>query len=122
MISRCTRRGATCHRYEEREAFQESLLETVAGSLFAYGMYERAGAFFEKLGDAHRAMEAYRKGQAYGRAVELSRRAFQARRRRSPYRIPFRRCCCCSAAQPGTTPGPRRRRARGAVGRLPRLA
>ena len=39
----------------------------------------QAGAFYEKLEDPRRAMEAYRKGQAYGRAVELSRRAFQGR-------------------------------------------
>ena len=37
----------------------------------------QAGAFFERLDDTHRAMEAYRKGQAYARAVDLSRRAFQ---------------------------------------------
>ena len=43
-------------------------------------MYERAGQFFERLNDPLRAMEAYRKGQAYGRAVELSRRAFQVGR------------------------------------------
>jgi len=42
-------------------------------------MYEKAGAFFEKLDDSHRAMEAYRRGQAYARAVDLSRRAFQGR-------------------------------------------
>ena len=31
--------------------------------------YERAGQFFERLNDPQRAMEAYRKGQAYGRHV-----------------------------------------------------
>lgn len=41
-------------------------------------MHEKAGLFFEKLGDASRAMDSYRKGNAYARAVELSRRAFQA--------------------------------------------
>lgn len=51
----------------------------VGGALFSSGMFEKAGALYEKLGDAHRAMEAYRKGQAYARAVELSRRQFQGR-------------------------------------------
>jgi len=73
------RAAAIVNRYEERESFQPSLLETIAGALFANGMYERAGAFFEKLNDANRAMESYRKGQAYARAVDLSRRAFQGR-------------------------------------------
>ena len=42
-------------------------------------MFERAGAFYEQLNDPSRAMDSYRKGQAYGRAVELSRRCFQGR-------------------------------------------
>jgi len=73
------RQAAVVNRYEAREPFQPTLLETVAAALFASGMYEKAGSFFEKLNDPRRAMEAYRKGQAYGRAVELSRRAFQGR-------------------------------------------
>lgn len=73
------RAAAVVQRYEDREQFQPALLETVASALFQYGMYEKAGLFFEKLGDAQRAMDAYRKGSAFARAVELSRRAFQGR-------------------------------------------
>ena len=73
------RAAAVVSRYEAREAFQPALLETIAGQLFAAGMYEKAGAFFERLDDPRRAMDCYRKGQAYGRAVELSRRCFQGR-------------------------------------------
>ena len=73
------RAAAVVQRYEDREQFQPALLETVAGALFEYGMYEKAGHFYEKLGDASRAMDAYRKGSAFARAVELSRRAFQGR-------------------------------------------
>ena len=73
------RAAAIVTRYEAREAFQPALLETIAGQLFASGMYEKAGNFFERLDDPRRAMDCYRKGQAYGRAVELSRRCFQGR-------------------------------------------
>jgi len=73
------RAAAVVTRYEARETFQPTLLETLAAALFASGMYEKAGAFFEKLNDPHRAMDAYRKGHGYGRAVDLSRRAFQGR-------------------------------------------
>ena len=73
------RAAAIVSRYEARETFQKELLETIAGQLFASGMYEKAGAFFERLDDPRRAMDCYRKGQAYGRAVELSRRCFQGR-------------------------------------------
>jgi intraflagellar transport protein 172 len=73
------RAGAVVIRHEARETFQPALIETIAGQLFAGGMYEKAGAFFERLDDPKRAMDCYRKGQAYGRAVELSRRCFQGR-------------------------------------------
>jgi len=73
------RAAAVVIRYDGRESFQAALLETIAGQLFTAGMYERAGSFFERLDDPQRAMDCYRKGQAYGRAVELSRRCFQGR-------------------------------------------
>ena len=73
------RAASVVNRYDGREAFSPALLDTIANSLFSSGMYERAGQFFERLNDPQRAMESYRKGQAYGRAVELSRRAFQGR-------------------------------------------
>ena len=73
------RAASVVNRYDGREKFQGTLLETIAGALFTAGMFERAGQFFERLNDPLRAMEAYRKGQAYGRAVELSRRNFQGR-------------------------------------------
>jgi len=55
------------NRYDGREAFSPALLDTIANALFSSGMYERAGQFFERLSDPQRAMEAYRKGQAFGR-------------------------------------------------------
>ena len=66
------------NRYDGREAFSPALLDTIANALFSSGMYERAGQFFERLNDPLHAMESYRKGQAYGRAVELSRHSHAA--------------------------------------------
>jgi len=73
------RAASVVNRYDGRETFGPALLDTIAGALFSSGMFERAGQFFERLNDPLRAMESYRKGQAYGRAVELSRRDFQGR-------------------------------------------
>ena len=73
------RAAAVVTRYEGRTSFQPALLETVANALHSSSMFERAGAFYEQLNDPSRAMDCYRKGQAYGRAVELSRRCFQGR-------------------------------------------
>ena len=70
--------GGVWSTYRRRPA-ESALLETIAGQLFSAGMFEKAGNFFEKLDDPRRAMDCYRKGQAYGRAVDLSRRCFQGR-------------------------------------------
>ena len=61
------RAASVVNRYDGREAFSPALLDTIANALFSSGMYERAGQFFERLSDPQRAMEAYRKGQAFGR-------------------------------------------------------
>eukprot|EP00755_Sulcionema_specki_P012297 Sspe_Gene.8302::Locus_2835_Transcript_1_1_Confidence_1.000_Length_5381::g.8302::m.8302/K19676/IFT172; intraflagellar transport protein 172 len=50
--------------------------EAIATALFKAEMYEKAGDFFEKLGLNERAVEAYRRGHAFKRAVDLSRREF----------------------------------------------
>ncbi|KAM7445695.1 hypothetical protein ABFA07_005947 [Porites harrisoni] len=52
------------------------LLERIAAALLKGGLYEQAGELYEKVNKNDRAMEAYRKGNAYRRAVELSRVAF----------------------------------------------
>eukprot|EP00760_Papus_ankaliazontas_P035970 PhM_4_TR811/c0_g1_i1/m.62923/K19676/IFT172; intraflagellar transport protein 172 len=51
------------------------LLESIASALFKACIFEKAGEFFENLDMTDRAVEAYKKGRAYGRAVELSRKA-----------------------------------------------
>jgi len=47
------------------------MLETIAAALSKCGLHEKAGSFMEKLGMAERALESYRKGNAYRRAVEV---------------------------------------------------
>lgn len=54
-------------------------LEAIAAALSRAGMHEKAGGFYEQLGDAERALDAYRRGSAFGAAVELCRRAFDGR-------------------------------------------
>ncbi|KAJ9466254.1 Intraflagellar transport protein 172 [Diplonema papillatum] len=53
-------------------------LEAIATALFKAHMNEKAGDFFEKLDMCERAIQAYRKGHSYRRAVDLSRRKFPA--------------------------------------------
>lgn len=50
------------------------LQQTIAQALMKGGMHEKAGDFFEKLEMPQKALEAFRKGNAYRRAVELARR------------------------------------------------
>lgn len=52
------------------------LLEKIAALLLKGGLYEQAGELYEKVGKNDKAMDSYRKGNAYRRAVELSRVAF----------------------------------------------
>jgi len=52
------------------------LLGRIAAALLKGGLYEQAGELYEKVGKNDLAMDSYRKGNAYRRAVELSRVAF----------------------------------------------
>ena len=54
--------------------YPSELLENVAANLLSAGMHERAGRFFEELGDERRAARAYREGRCYRQVVELCRR------------------------------------------------
>lgn len=60
----------------ENNMTAQHLLESVAGALSEAGMYDKAGEFFEKMGQHQRALESYTRGNAYRRAVELARRQF----------------------------------------------
>lgn len=52
------------------------LSERIAASLFKSGLYEKAGALYEKIQSYDRALDAYKRGNCYRAAVELCRIAF----------------------------------------------
>ncbi|KAL7748888.1 hypothetical protein RI367_005801 [Sorochytrium milnesiophthora] len=52
------------------------LVERIATALAKTGLHEKAGQFYEKLGDKQKALESYKRGKAYRAAVELSRFSF----------------------------------------------
>lgn len=53
-----------------------SLMEQIASALLKYDLHEQSGELFERMGNDQRAMECYRKGKAYRKAVELARHSF----------------------------------------------
>jgi intraflagellar transport protein 172 len=55
---------------------QEKTLDQISQGLFANGLYEKAGEFFQKRNMNEKAIEAYRKGHSYRYAVELARNIF----------------------------------------------
>ncbi|KAJ3607079.1 hypothetical protein NHX12_026594 [Muraenolepis orangiensis] len=52
------------------------VVNRIAAALLKGEFYERAGDLYDKVGNNQRALECYRKGNAFGKAVELSRLSF----------------------------------------------
>ncbi|CAL4073000.1 unnamed protein product, partial [Meganyctiphanes norvegica] len=52
------------------------LVNRIGSALLKTELYERAGDLYEKVGQPEKAMDCYRKGQAFSRAIELARHAF----------------------------------------------
>ncbi|KAJ1625160.1 hypothetical protein T492DRAFT_844180 [Pavlovales sp. CCMP2436] len=63
---------------EEGEVPQQTL-ETIAAALSRASMHEKAGMFYERLGEHQQALDSYKRGSIFSAAVELSRRVFQGR-------------------------------------------
>ena len=55
---------------------QHDLLQQIASSLLKAGLYEKAGELYEQAHNHREAMEAYRSGGVYRRAIELARVAY----------------------------------------------
>ena len=58
---------------------QPELLVKIAAALQASDLHEKAGEFFEKLGDTQKALESYVAGNGFRKAVDLARRNFPQR-------------------------------------------
>ena len=52
------------------------LVGRVASALLKGEFYEQAGELYERVDQGDQALDCFRKGNAYGRAVELARRSF----------------------------------------------
>ncbi|CAD2220997.1 hypothetical protein, conserved [Angomonas deanei] len=53
---------------------EQQLLEAIAAALFKAQVFEKAGDFFEKLHLGDRAIDAYKRGHVFSRAVEYAQR------------------------------------------------
>lgn len=51
----------------------EDLVSRVTSALHRSELFEQAGQLYEKLNQPNKALDCYRRGNAYVRAVELSR-------------------------------------------------
>ncbi|CUG89196.1 WD40 repeat-containing protein, putative [Bodo saltans] len=58
---------------------EQQQLEAIAAALFKAQIFEKAGDFFEKLNMNERALDAYKRGHVYSRAVEYAKRVFPDR-------------------------------------------
>lgn len=56
--------------------YSSDLLEQISSALCAASLYTRAGAFYERLDQAQRALDCYVKGHGYREAVKLARHSF----------------------------------------------
>ncbi|CAI2357816.1 unnamed protein product [Caenorhabditis sp. 36 PRJEB53466] len=57
-------------------ANDETVMRQIADSLVKSQLYDKAGDVYEKLKDFDNAIEYYKKGDAYGKAIQLARFAF----------------------------------------------
>ncbi|KAF5830572.1 intraflagellar protein IFT172 [Dunaliella salina] len=58
------------------QSHDPALLESILAALSKAGLHERAGDVYEHLGRSEDALNAFRKGHAYRRAIDLARREF----------------------------------------------
>ena len=69
-------RAARVIQHHPELSNQPDLLQGIASSLVKSGLHEKAGDLYELARSFQQAMEAYRAGGAYRRAVELARVTF----------------------------------------------
>lgn len=59
-------------------SWDPALMDSILASLAKAGLYERAGEMYENMGRSTEAMQSYRRGHAYRKAIDLARREFPA--------------------------------------------
>lgn len=69
-------RAARVVQHHAELSSQPELLQGIAANLLKSGLHEKAGDLYELARSFQQAMEAYRAGRAYRRALELARRTF----------------------------------------------
>ena len=69
-------RAAAVVKSRHGQPWDSQLLEKIVNSLTRAEMHEKAGNFYEEMDRLDEAMDSYRKGKAFRRAVELARRDF----------------------------------------------
>lgn len=57
-------------------SYPQDILEKISSALTSHNMYEKAGDFFEKLDLLQRSLDAYVRGRAFRKAIDLAKRAF----------------------------------------------
>ena len=65
--------------FQKKISQPAQMLDAILASLNRNGLYDVAGDFYEYLDDYVKAVDSYEKGNAYRKAVELSRKCFPAR-------------------------------------------
>nr|XP_024359094.1 intraflagellar transport protein 172-like isoform X9 [Physcomitrium patens] len=68
--------AADCVSNHTLYTFPDDIMESIANALMRANKFEKAGDFLEMLGKYERAKEAYKRGRAYRRAIDLTRRVF----------------------------------------------
>ncbi|XP_046877770.1 LOW QUALITY PROTEIN: intraflagellar transport protein 172 homolog [Hypomesus transpacificus] len=71
-------RAARLALSHDQLAANTDVINRIAAALIKGEFYERAGDVFEKIRNYQRALECYRKGHAFRKAVELARQSFPA--------------------------------------------
>ena len=78
IVLKCNYTCMYCNQmyFSQELSSQLDILQQIASSLVKVGLYERAGELYERARSNQEAMEAYRRGGAFRKAVELARGAF----------------------------------------------
>eukprot|EP00003_Mantamonas_plastica_P015802 TRINITY_DN2657_c1_g2_i19.p1 TRINITY_DN2657_c1_g2~~TRINITY_DN2657_c1_g2_i19.p1 ORF type:complete len:1260 (+),score=465.50 TRINITY_DN2657_c1_g2_i19:139-3918(+) len=69
-------RAAQLFNQQNMGSYEHDLQEKIADHLFRAGLFEKAGDFFAEMHDNERALDAYKRGNVFKRAIELCRNVY----------------------------------------------